>query len=259
MNPKANFDKSIQKAEHFLMLYGLLKNGRKRAPRSTWAARFKTFMRWNSSTRIMKIEGASSLLIIKDPPEGLTYERFEHDYVSELLRAAVVAAVSAMDKYMHDHAVDKCYKLLSGPEKDIPKKLLSFELPALETFKAMKKIKSDPAARPGSKIKQALQAKLHKSTFQGAGDIDSCMALMNVKNFWREIADNLGRNGQAESIKSEINAIVRRRNYIVHEADIERRISSSKITFRKITHAETEKSLVAIKSFVDATESVLSA
>ena len=116
MDSKETFDATIERAEHFLTLYELLKNGRKRKPKSTWSSKFKTFMNWKQKNPIMRIDGKDSLLIIRKPSAGLTYERFEHDYLSELLRSAIVASVSSLDKYLHDIAIEKCYALLTGPE-----------------------------------------------------------------------------------------------------------------------------------------------
>lgn len=258
MNPMLGFEKAITKAEHSLYLYDLLKNTRARKVRSSWVTKFKKFMVWNKSTPIMRVDGEDSILIIRNPKAGLTYEKFEHDYLSELLRSALVAAVSAMDKYFHDHSVAQCYKLLSGAEKDIPNKLLQLELPATETFKALKKVRADATARPGSQLKMALQSKLHKSTFQGCSGIDECMSLMGIKKFWGRSADKLPDGMDALTLKKAVNKIVRRRNFIVHEADIERKVSASKITFNKIDRKLAHDAISQIKDFVRAAEQVLS-
>ena len=140
------FQLAIGRSSHFLFLYDLVSNRRKRSIRSDWAKKFKALMRWNGGTRLMRVDGASSVLIIKDYTPGLTREHFSHGYASELLRSAVVSSISAMDKYFHDKALNRCFTLLNGPEKNIPKKLRRLEFSALSAFKAAKKLREDPSA-----------------------------------------------------------------------------------------------------------------
>lgn len=91
-------------------------------------------MRWPDAERIVRIDGkdGNSMLILREAT-GLDRKRFAHDYLSELLRAAIASAVAALDRYMHDLIVDRCIKLLSRPEDDIPKELRKLAIPVLET------------------------------------------------------------------------------------------------------------------------------
>ncbi|MGJ8585173.1 MAG: HEPN domain-containing protein [Marinosulfonomonas sp.] len=257
MNPEKNFEEAIAKAEHFLEIYSYLTNTRKRAPKAPWLSKCKKLMGWKNSTPVLRIDGKNSILLISDPKPGLTYERFEHDFASETLRASLVASVSALDKYLHDHAVEKCYKLLTGPEKNIPNKLRGLELPAHGAFLAMKKIRADSKSRPGSQLKSALQQKLHQSTFQSSADVDLCIALMGIKKFWPRVCEKSDFEIGSVELKKQLNKIVMRRNYIVHEADIERKISSKAVNFRKITLKETKEAISFVRSFVKATSQVI--
>jgi HEPN superfamily RiboL-PSP-like protein len=204
----------------------------------------------------MRIDGENSMLIIKEPKEGLTYKKFTHDYSSEILRAALVAAVSAFDKYMHDAAVIKCYKLLTGAQKDIPRKLKDFETPTFEAFEAMKAIRKDASSRPGSSLKKALQKKLHRMTFQSASDVDSCIALMGVSKFWSRLATEIKGGSTSETLKKELNGFVKRRNSIVHEADIERKISSAKVSYNEIKKTHATDAIAYVKKFVDSADTI---
>lgn len=251
------FNQAIERSEHFLFLYDLVSNKRTRAVRSDWADRFKGFMRWPPAARIMRVDGDCSILIIKDGPMGLTYDRFEHSYVSELLRSSLVSAVSASDKYFHDKSLNVCFKLLNGPEKDLPKKLRLLELPVVQTFKAVKKVRANSSARPGSQLKKAIQDKLHLSTFQGSHGIEECFALMGVKKVWAQIAEEWPSDVNAEDIKSKLDKVCRRRNQIVHEADLERKISSNRFALREIKRSFAQDSVDFVKDFIVAADKVI--
>lgn len=232
-------------------LYDIVTNTRQRKIRSDWAKKFKTFMGWKSSEQIMRIDGKSSMLIIRDQP-GLTYDRFDHDFGAELLRSGIVAAISALDRYMHDVAISRVWGLLSGPEANVPKKLKKLSIPAIETAKAIAKIKRDPSARPGSQVKKVIQNELHKSTYQGSAGIDECMSLIGETNFWARVSLNMPNPITGPELQKKLNSLVLRRNQIVHEADLERKISSNKDTLRQIKRNETEASIGFIKDFVNA-------
>jgi hypothetical protein len=115
-NELAHFRRAIERAEHFLFLYRLVSDTRKRKVRSDWTGSFRKFMRWKSDTRVTRIDGEFGMLIIRDGPIELAPEKFQHDYASELLRAAVVSAVSALDKYFHDKTLNRSFSILNGPE-----------------------------------------------------------------------------------------------------------------------------------------------
>jgi hypothetical protein len=113
---KAHFDLAIERSEHFLTLYDLISNTRRRKMRSDWGKKFKKFMGWNEADKIYRIDSKYGFIIVKNPPVNLTEERFKHDYASELLRSAIVSSVSALDKYFHDRTLNMVFSNLNGPK-----------------------------------------------------------------------------------------------------------------------------------------------
>lgn len=251
MSAKSTFDTAIARSSHFLTLYDLLHNKRKRKVRSDWSEKFKKFMNWNKSISIIRIDGKDSMLIVKTE-KGLTYDRFDHAYVSELLRSSVVAAVSALDRFMHDLVLEKCWGLLSGPESGLPKELKNLSIPVIEAKKAIDRVRKDGTARPGYQIKRAIQMVLHESTFQGPNGIETCGRMLGIKDFWGEVVKNMLNAPAKGDIIDELTRIVRRRNQIVHEADLERKIKSKKDTLREITRAEAQKAVEFVTGIVAA-------
>ncbi len=255
---KDTFDFAYKRAKHYLTLYDIVHNSRQRAARSDWLESFKRFMRWPLGEDIVRIDGkgGNSLLILKEEL-GIDREHFAHDYASELLRSAIVAAISALDRYMHDYVVEKSWSLLSRPEKDIPKELKKIRIPVLATKKAVEKIRSDDSSRPGSLIKKEIQNVIHREfTFQKKDDIQKGARMLGVENFWGKVAAKMPGNPSKGEVQDALSKVAKRRNQIVHESDIVLKISARKISQREIKHSEAEGFVKWVGHFVTAMDQV---
>ena len=255
---KEVFDFAFERACHFLTLYDILHNSRQRDGRSDWLNSFKRFMHWPIGENITRIDGKdkNSLLILRSAV-GIDRKYFAQEFTGELLRSAVVAAISALDKYMHDIVVEKCWSLLNGPEKDIPKELANLKVPVLTTKKALDKLRANTSARPGSQIKLQIQEMLHREfTFQNVAGVEKGAKILGVSDFWGKVANNMPNTPKKGEIQSQLTKVARRRNKIVHEADIVRKISAKNITQNKIERKETIDLVNWVKDFVYAMDSV---
>ena len=81
---KKTFDLAIARAEHFVFLYDITKNKRKRKVRSDWSQKFIRLMSWRLSDPIMRIDGDKSMLILRSPAEDLSYEKFERTILIQI-------------------------------------------------------------------------------------------------------------------------------------------------------------------------------
>lgn len=124
MKPIDLFSAAIIRAQHLLTLYDLVHDSRSRKIRSDWASSCKKLMHWPQSENIVRVDGKgkNSFLVLRESL-GIDRSHFSHEYSSELLRAVVVATVSAIDRYMHDIVVYHCWKLLSFPDDKVPSQL----------------------------------------------------------------------------------------------------------------------------------------
>lgn len=259
MEPKRAFDAALARAEHFLTLYDLLHDTRSRQVRRGWAGKFKGLMRWPASENIVRIDGKdrNSILILR---EALEIDRpfFTNEVLSELLRSALVAAVSALDRYLHDLVVEHSWKLLSRGQADIPPELMKLQLPILTTKKALKKLRGDPKSRPGYIVKKAVQEHLHKHyTFQKPDSVLIACRMLGVKDFWACVASEMPGTPGKEEVISALKDIATRRNQIVHEADLVLKIKAKSVTMRPIRLAGTRKQVDWISSFVAAIDRVV--
>lgn len=215
-------------------------------------------MNWPQGEQFVRIDGKdkNSMLILR-AAVGIDREHFAEEYTGEILRAAIVASISALDKYMHDIVVEKCWKLLDGPEKDIPKELAALKVPVLATKKALDKLRSNSAARPGSQIKKHIQEMLHREfTFQSVSGIDKASKMLGIADFWGQVATQMPGKPSKGDVQKELTKVARRRNKIVHEADIVRKISAQNIAQNPIQRSEADGFVCWVKDFVYAMDDV---
>jgi restriction system protein len=261
MKAKVNCDAALDRAKHFLRLYELLHDTRKRGVRSEWRKSFNPIMHWPTNEQIVRVDGKNhrSVLILRKSV-GITRTHFAHEYVSELLRAAIVAAVSALDRYFHDVLVEHSWTLLSQKDSKVPKQLQRLSVPILDTKRALTLLRKNNGSRPGGLIKKALQEVLHKEyTFQSPDDISHAAQMLGIADFWTKVASAMPGPPKKEQVINDLRSLSRRRNQIVHEADLVRKTRSQKITLRDIKEKEAKDWVHFVDVFVTATQSVVTA
>jgi hypothetical protein len=211
-------------------------------------------MHWPKSEEIVRIDGkdSKSMLILREKV-GLTRSEFTHDYLAELLRSVITAVVSALDRYIHDQIVTHCLKLLSRAEGEIPKELRQLKLPALTVKRSLEKLRADNGARPGTILKRDMQEMLHRDeTFQSVSGIERGAKMLGLKNFWSELTTKIPSYTKSGDVQNALRGITKRRNQIVHEADIVTQERARDIKLRDITYSDAEKAVTFIIAFVDA-------
>ena len=222
MKPIETFELAIDRAEHFLTLYDLVQDSRTRSVRKDWAAKFLKIMPWSVNNAIVRVDGKdrNSVLILSEKL-GIGREQFSHTYASELLRSAVVSAVSAQDRYFHDVVVHHSLKMLIKKEEDVPKELKKISIPLIETKRAIDRARKPGNTRPRGVIKSALQQQLHRQfTFQNPYSVIKAAQMLGVEDFWGKVAIKMPGKPAKGEITTTLRKISARRNQIVHEADI---------------------------------------
>ena len=131
----------------------------------------------------------------------------------DLLRSAIVLAVSAVDKYMHDLLVDNLVQVFLG-KRESSRGISSLRVPVNMTLEI----------HPGSNVYERevvyrckVSEVLSRITCQRADDIGDGLKLICDDPFWSTF---YGKGTGAENMKRELNLIVTRRNKIVHESDV---------------------------------------
>lgn len=254
MKAQAGFEKAMERAEHLITLYDLLRDTRQRSIRSDWASKFNALMHWPQGENIIRVDGKdkNSILILRESV-GITRQQFAHYYLSELLRAALVTAVSALDRFMHDLVVEKSWALLRKGESEVPNEMRKIRISVVETKRALERLRADAKARPGHIVKKAIQDVLHRDyTFQKPDDILKAGRMLGIEDFWGRVAEAMPGNPNKDQIIQRIRTISKRRNQIVHEADLIVKTKPKKVRVREIKRSEVVADIEWLRTFVRA-------
>jgi hypothetical protein len=132
--------------------------------------------------------------------------------LTDILRAALVVAVSAFDHFVHEIARIGMLETYDNrrPRTD-----------AFGRFSVTLENVLSGAATPGSLLWLEVEIRRQHSwvSFQQADKVADAIRLVSSKKLWEEIGTILGID--ARSAKNRLNLIVDRRNKIAHEADMD--------------------------------------
>ncbi len=251
------FENTIKRALHLVRLYDLLHNKRKREAWKSWKKDVGKFLGWREHEKMKRIDSPNAILLIKDGAEW-NFSHFESEYLDEILRSALVTAVSAVDRYLHDIVVNNSLKLLK--KSDCPKKLSAMQIPLCDVERiiqkslASRKVSSNNT-RPRTILKDTIREILHKKPFQGVDAIEAALSMAGIEKCWTKL--KLEMNMKMVDIKKRINVITNKRNRIVHEGDIIRGARLRKIKLNEIKSPSTQKDIEWLKSFVLAVQKIL--
>ncbi|MBI2888112.1 MAG: hypothetical protein HYY02_13035 [Chloroflexi bacterium] len=131
--------------------------------------------------------------------------------LSDILRAQLVMAVSALDHYVHEITVLGMLEIYRGnrPATDA---FLSFRVSIRSIHHGL----ADPANIDW--LESEVREQLGWQSFQRADKLADAVRLISEVQLWEGIAQEVGVN--AQDAKQRLNLIVDRRNKIAHEADV---------------------------------------
>ncbi|CAB3634814.1 HEPN domain-containing protein [Achromobacter pestifer] len=129
---------------------------------------------------------------------------------SDLLRAQIVLAVSALDYFIHEIALHGMIETFEGnrPATD-----------AFLKYKVSGSVFLTPAEQAVAAFRNDVKERNSFLSFQQPEKIAEAVRMFHEKPLWRGVAVRLG--GSEALIKDQLRLIVERRNKIAHEADID--------------------------------------
>jgi hypothetical protein len=132
--------------------------------------------------------------------------------LSDILRAELVMAVSALDHYIHEIVRLGMLEAYSGRRVQTPT-FLRFQVTLESALQGISTPKSDSWLENQVRIRHSYQS------FQHPDNIADAIRLISDVQLWDEVGKQIGMNSQ--DAKQELIAIVNRRNKIAHEADMD--------------------------------------
>ena len=81
--------------------------------------------------------------------------------------------------------------------------------------------------------------------------------MIGIQDFWASAANNMNGTPEKKDVMDRLRQITTRRNEIVHEADLVKKIKAKKLTLREIERAEAAGAIDWLKDFVAAIDQVI--
>lgn len=176
---------------------------------------------------------------------------------NDLRRAALVMGVTAVDSYMHWLVYRRVSDVRNGG--DFPKSLAKLDMPfgdiASLADAAIEGRREKRDIRPWVQVKNAMQRRLLRETFQSYEQVRTAFALAGIEKAWSRVAGQLG--AEAKTIKTRLNHLVHRRNQIVHEGDIMRASRPRKLKYNDVEHEEIAADVDWVEELIAAIEEVV--
>lgn len=172
-------------------------------------------------------------------------------------RLSTVMAVAALDTYMHRLIVERCFA-----HDELPGGLAALSMPfsaLLEQADQAKAAARRPPhnTRPRVAVKRQLRDRLLRETFQRYDDVSKALALAGLSGSWRDIASNMSPPTTPDRVKHQLNAIVDRRNQIVHEGDYRRLERPRGSARNQMTFGQAARSIDFVADLIGAIHAVV--
>ena len=183
---------------------------------------------------------------------------FEHDILAETLRSSLVSAISALDRFLHDLITENLLKTLARREP--PRCLTEFPICVGDTEKVL--CRALAARRPGGRrtrprtvLKAVFREALNRQTFQGSRQVEQALRMLGLKKPWTKISEKLRET--PEGARSRLDEIVRRRNQIVHEGDVQHRSRPRSVKLNDIHTTEVRRRIAWLYMLGHAIEALV--
>ncbi len=168
----------------------------------------------------------------------------------ELLRAAVVFSLSALDAYFHQTIEDAIVPILNADIEAIPGPLGNMAMPILDVERMLRYYD-----RPHEKIKAVLKDRIYTLSYMKPDKIVDAVKLLGIEDFLSKVSEEIEL--QEVTIKSRLARWAERRNQIAHEHDrVGRRRGGGRR--RDIRRSDAESCADFVERFVNGAETVLS-
>jgi hypothetical protein len=256
MTPLAAYNDAMSRARLLLRLHDGLVNRRQRSIRSDWEKKFTTLMHWPSTKPIERVDSRDAIVVLRNGSSLLPND-FTKDAMDELLRAALAMGVGALDRYIHERVTKKIVAALRKAK--LTREQRDFAVPIVVAMRVAQTVgsarKSRKLVRPANAIRKAVQEEIHKRPYQSWRDIETALALIGISGVAGKL-QTLYRAPSFDPYKKQLNEIVRRRNAIVHEGDLQVHERGGHVRRNAIDHAHVLASLDFIEDLVTKLEQV---
>lgn len=251
MRLSAIFNEAIKDSDRLVLLYEQLSTSNQRAIRSDWSESFykAKLTNWPKGAGLWRSKSAATLLI-GTSAAGLTHKDFNHDSLSLLLRMALVMAMAAADRIVHEAVSKQFVSAIESGELDKLVKIplsLSYEIAmAARTRKGKGGRKK---SRPATHLKKELLEKLYWQSFLSSDSLSSVCKALSVANIFQEFGAGRVPALAGNGARDRWSLIYKRRNQIAHECDIIRQNKMRRVKRHIFTATELKEDTAFAREF----------
>lgn len=245
------FTEAIKDADNLVLLYDSLLTANQRQIRPEWRDRFfkAQLVSWPKKGGLWRSKNDKVLIIGNDKAQ-LSHLSFSADCLSVFLRAALVLAMAAVDKVLHE-AVSKNFASLakSGELDDLVQIKLSKVYQISQAARVRKGKGGKVKSRPGHKIKAEVLARIYSDCYLSTRKLQEICAACGEKSIFAQFAVSRQRNERAQQLQDRWSQIYQRRNRIAHECNIVRKAKTGRIRFHELEPRQIKNDIIFTKRF----------
>jgi hypothetical protein len=166
------------------------------------------------------------------------------------LRAALVFALAAVDKILHE-AISKHFTSLARGE--ILDRFVKFKVSKAYEIALAARIRAGAGGarrrRPGHDIKTEVLTEIYKDSYLSNRMLQEICAACDKDKIFSKFAAVLGGSNTAQQLQNRWSRIYQRRNHIAHESDIQRKERMRKVSFNPVDVSKMKSDIKFIESF----------
>ena len=176
----------------------------------------------------------------------------------DVLRAALVMAVAALDRYVHDRVTKRIIQAYKNRNLTHAQETFSIPVSIAITIaaKAEKAKDSKKQVRAANIVRNEVQQILHSRPFQSWRDIEFAFALIGKTGIPGLIQGQL-KLATIKPLETSLAKINRTRNLIVHEGHLRRHKRGGKPSLLDIDAQTVRTAISTLKQLVDGLEAVV--
>lgn len=169
----------------------------------------------------------------------------------DMRRFASAQGVAALDTYLH-------WAVARAPLENMPVTLKKLEVSFDDLVTLSEAMVADRAkTRPKVRVRHVLERVILTKTFQSKRAVEDAMQMLGRRNAFEKISTKIVPHQTKIDIGERLDRIVRRRNQIVHEGDLQRQSRPQQIKRESVDASTIQDDLVWLRSFVVAINDVL--
>lgn len=169
----------------------------------------------------------------------------------DMRRFATAQGVAALDTYLH-------WAIADAPLENMPAALKKLEVSFDDLVTLSEAVVANRAKiKPKVRARHVLERVVLTKTFQSKRSVEDAMLMLGRRNAFEKIATKITPHQAKSDIEERLGRIVRRRNQVVHEGDLQRQSRPQRIKRESVDPIVIQDDLVWMRSFVDAIDVVL--